>query len=252
MRKKQKSGRSEKEIKRAVELYRKYPKEIKVINIDEVKLWKDNPNDDYSSVSRLAKIFEAHGQITPIVVWRKNMVCYKGNHSLLAMKELGQKKIEVTIVDFPNREAAELYGLADNISGKMTTMSDEAVVKLMRAERIKTYAGDEEELRMITGFSEKEYKSLILSTEEMPTELPKVDIEGFVPSKTDFVVIQFEDKEELEFFKEMAGIKVAHQRVVPFELIRKYFTFKKSHKTEDETPPWEEKKKGKKVRRKQS
>lgn len=152
------------------------------------------------------------------------MVSYKGNHTVRAMKLLKQKKIEAEVVDFPDQATAELYGLADNESGKMSALDDSAIVSLLRAKRITSFA-DKDEIRLITGFDEKRFKSLLLSTEGMPSELPDVKIEGFVPSKVDFVVIQFENVKDLEKFKSLAGIKVAHQRVIPYELVSKYINY---------------------------
>jgi hypothetical protein len=212
---------SEQEREKIEALYKKFHKEKKLLDINDIKEWEDNPNNDYSQVPRLAKIFEAFGQITPITIWSKDMVSYKGNHTVRAMKLLNQKKIEAEVVDFPDRATAELYGLADNESAKMSVLDDMAIVKLLKAKRISSFA-DKDEIRMITGFDEKKFKSLMMSTEDMPTELPDVKIEGFVPSKTDFVVIQFENKSDLEKFKALAGIKVSHQRVIPFELISKF------------------------------
>lgn len=207
-----------------IELYKKFPKEKKLLKIKDVKEWKDNPNDDYSQVHRLAEIFKKFGQIKPIVVWNEDMVSYAGNHSVRALKLLNQEYVEAEVVEFPDRETAELYGLADNESAKMTELSDQAIIRLLQAKRIKNYA-DPEEIRMITGFDEKKFKALLLSTEEMPSALPDVSIEGFVPSKTDFVVIQFEDRKDLEKFRALAGIKVAHQRVIPFEDIVSFINF---------------------------
>ena len=206
------------------ELYKKLHKEKKLVRIKDIKEWKDNPNDDYSQVPRLAKIFKQFGQIKPIVVWSKDMVSYAGNHSVRAMKLLNQKLIEAEVVDFPDKASAELYGLADNASAKMTELSDNAIVKLLKAKRIQSFA-DKDEIRMITGFDEKKFKALLLSTEDMPSALPDVTIEGFIPSKTDFIVVQFDEKKDLERFKELVGIKVSHQRVVPFESIRRFINF---------------------------
>jgi hypothetical protein len=211
--------RTKKSKENILDLYKKFPKERKLLRLKDVKEWKDNPNDDYSQVPRLAKIFKAFGQIKPIVVWKEDMVSYAGNHSTRAMKLLNQKFVEAEVVDFPDQATAELYGLADNESAKMTELSNTAIVKLLKAKRIQNFATDDE-IRMITGFDEKKFKSLLLSTEEMPSELPDINIAGFVPSKTDFVVIQFEDRTDLDKFRVLAGVKVAHQRVIPFDTIK--------------------------------
>ena len=212
-------------IDRIVKLYEKFPKVLKKCKIEKIKKWKNNPNNDFSQVKRLAKIFNRFGQISPLVVWSKNNVCYKGNHSLEALKYLGCKTVEVIVVDFPDLETAELYGLADNQASKMTALDDEAIVSLLQSDRVSNFA-DPEEIRMITGFTDKEYKGLLMQTEDMPETLPNVSISGIIPSKTDFIVVQFEDKKTMEAFKALAGIENLNKRVIPFKAIKKYVSLK--------------------------
>lgn len=224
------------EKKKVLKLYAKMEKHRAILKIKKVKQWKDNPNNDFSQVPRLAEIFKEFGQITPIVVWDEDMVAYKGNHTIEALKLLGAEEVEAEVVEFPDQETAELYGLADNESSNMTVLDDKATIKLLQSKRMKKRYADPEEIRMITGFSDKKFKSLILSS-DMPDKLPDVSIEGFVAVKTNFLVVQFEEPEEVDEIRKLLGIQQERQRVVLYEQLKPFIDF-------------DRKKKGKKIRHK--
>lgn len=190
----------------------------KVVRIDSIKKWDKNPKNPKkfkAAVKRLAKIFKAHGQVTPIVVYTKDNMIRKGNTTLEAMKLNKAKKILVKFVNFPSRAAANAYAVADNESGTWNTMDGDLLGQLMRTEELGT---DEQVVQAMTGLSEKDMRSLMLSS-ELPDELPDVDIEGEVDGKSDFVVVQFSDKKQMQSFKKKLGIGVEHQRVIPYDTL---------------------------------
>jgi hypothetical protein len=88
------------------------------IPISSVKLWKDNPRKNDKAAPRLAEILKTHGQRTPIVLWRKNMTCYKGNTTVKAAVLLGWTTIQAVLVDFKDERSAIAYGIADNRSSE--------------------------------------------------------------------------------------------------------------------------------------
>jgi hypothetical protein len=218
--------RSKKKSKQSVksEILNEYEKTNAKVDIDSLNLWANNPNNDYSTVDRLAELLKVHGQVTEVVVWPKNMVIYKGNHTWKALKKLGAKKIDVLFVDFPNEGAAIAYGMADNASGRWgNDMDPDLLAKMLKSKEVYNFAGGEEEIRMAAGFNEKEFKALMLSTDEMPTSLPNVDIAGIAPGKNDFMVVQFDSKDQMNKFKKILGIDVEHQRVIPIEKLERIF-----------------------------
>lgn len=212
-----------KKKKSGSQILNSYDKYTKRVDIDSLNLWANNPNNDYSSVPRLAELLKIHGQVTEVVVWPKNMVIYKGNHTWKALKKLGAKKVDVLFVEFPNEGAAIAYGMADNASGRWGDgMDPDLLAKMLKSKEVYRFAGGEEEIRMASGFSEKEFKALMLSTEEMPSALPNVEIAGLAPGKSDFMVVQFENKIQMRKFKKKIGIDVEHQRVIPIETLQKF------------------------------
>lgn len=212
-----------KKKKTGSQILNSYNKYTKRVDIDSLNLWANNPNNDYSTVGRLSELLKVHGQVTEVVVWPKNMVIYKGNHTWKALKKLGAKKIDVLFVEFPNEGAAIAYGMSDNASGRWgNDMDPDLLAKMLRSKEVYSFAGGEEEIRMASGFNEKEFKSLMLSTEEMPSSLPNVEIAGLAPGKSDFMVVQFESKDHMDRFKKLLGIDVEHQRVIPIEILEKY------------------------------
>jgi hypothetical protein len=114
----------------------KTEKAIVEVAIDKIKLWKDNPRHNETAVPKLAAIIKARGQVTPIVVWRKTGVCYKGNTTLKAMRSLGNKTISVLYVDFPSETAAIAYGIADNKSSEWAEWDETILSKFLQMEDV--------------------------------------------------------------------------------------------------------------------
>jgi ParB-like chromosome segregation protein Spo0J len=105
--------------------------DLQSVSIDSVKLWKENPRKNEKAAIRLADILKVHGQKSPIVVWKKNGVIYKGNTTYKAMKLNGAKTIQVLYQDFPSEQAAIAYGIADNKSSEWAEWDDEVLGKLL-------------------------------------------------------------------------------------------------------------------------
>lgn len=122
------------------------------VPIGSIKLWADNPRKNDAAVPKLAEIIKARGQITPIVVWRKNNVAYKGNTTLKAMRSLGYPTIKVLYADFPSEQAAIAYGIADNKSSEWAQWDDAILTKFMQAEKMDVAS---------TGFTEGERQFLL-------------------------------------------------------------------------------------------
>ena len=104
----------------------------KILPISSVAPWKNNPRKNEHAVEPLAKIIKIHGQVSPIVVWEKDMTIYKGNTTWKAMKSLGLKEIRCLLVSFPSETAAAAYAIADNKSGEWSQWDDEILTKLMQ------------------------------------------------------------------------------------------------------------------------
>jgi hypothetical protein len=198
--------------------------EIKVVDIDSLREWKDNPKTEeqiQGKVGRLKKILKSNGQVSPVVAWTKNNVIYKGNTTRRAMKELGSKKIKVLYVPFPSEEIASVYGIADTQSSIGVGVDPILLARLMKGDLILKLDVNENDLQIMTGLSSKEYKSMMLGSEH-PEDLPNVDLQGIIPGKSDFMVVQFTSKDEMNELKSILGLTTEHQRVIPYELLKKF------------------------------
>ena len=124
--------------------------QIELIPIKRLKLWDKNPkNYTERDVSRLAELYKRHGVSSALVVWKKNMVVYKGNKSLLAARLVGLNKVPCIVRDFPSEAAAHAYGLADNKSNEWGAWNEDLLSELMQSKSLT-------ELGEATGFSERE------------------------------------------------------------------------------------------------
>ena len=130
-------------------------KDVEIVPIDSVHVWKNNPRKNDRAVPKLAKVLAIHGQRSPIVVWRKNNVVYKGNTTLKAARELSWKKIAVLWANFPSEQAAIAYAIADNKSSEFAEWDEDVLLDLLEAEELK---GQPES----TGFTEQEISLLFL------------------------------------------------------------------------------------------
>jgi len=126
----------------------KTDKAIVSVAIDKIKLWKDNPRKNDAAVPKLTEIIKTRGQITPIVVWRKNGVCYKGNTTIKALRSLNIKTVSVLYADFPSESAAIAYGIADNKSSEWAEWDEDILSKFLKMEDV-----------VETGFTAKETES---------------------------------------------------------------------------------------------
>jgi ParB-like nuclease domain len=135
-------------------------KGIESVDISKVIIWKDNPKDHASSVKQLSEIIKTRGQISPVIVWRKNNVCYKGNGTIAALKLLGMKKVDVRYVSFPSEAAAIAYGIADNKSGELSAWDSTVLSKFLSMEEVEN-----------TGFTTREigfFNSVEVTVEKEP------------------------------------------------------------------------------------
>ena len=168
------------------------------VPISAVQLWAENPRKNDTAVPKLAEIFKARGQVTPIVVWRKNNVCYKGNTTIKTLMYLGETTIKVLYADFPSEAAAIAYGIADNKSGEFSEWDDSMLGALLNAH-------ETIDATTATGFTQKELNTFKLAM-DMPDKLTAPGLAGELPMLGDFLVVQFDNTESLDAFKAFLGM----------------------------------------------
>lgn len=225
-------------IVKKTESARPIPKEapsVEIVSMDSIHLWSENPRKNDKAVKPLAKLLEAHGQKTPLVVWKKNKTIYKGNTTYKAAKQLGWKSIWVAYVDFKNDEEAVAYALADNKSSEWSEW-DEAVLSMLIP---RSFKGQEwSSVSAITGFKETDLASyLIPIMATLPDTLPEVDMQGVgIDSKSDYLVLQFDSHAEMEDFRGHFDTK-KHPRVIPFKMLTEKMEWKKASGVQASSEP---------------
>jgi ParB-like nuclease family protein len=209
---------------------------VEIVPLDSVIQWAGNPNDDFTKIKRMQKLLKAHGQVTPITVWTKDNVIYKGNHTHEAMRLNGAGEIRVLFVDFPSHAAAMAYGISDNESGKWSGMNTDVLSALMQSEEVQEL-GDDNDIKLLTGLTDKGYKGLMLATAGgTPGQLDDIDISGAIDGKADFVVLQFKDRAVLADFRARLGID-KKGRVVDFDNMLKFMQWRPGAQHTDGAPP---------------
>jgi hypothetical protein len=190
------------------------------VDIESVHPWTkansgvDNPKKlGPADVKALAALIDANGGFrSPLTVWGKNRVIYKGNGSHAAAKALGYKKVPVTFQSFPSVQAAVAYGLADNESGLLRGYDKDILKEIMTSQGMEELTGgDKNKARAITGFTERKL-SAILKYGEDDEENKVADI---VSGKKDFLVIEFQKDDDIKSFRDRMGISPS-QRVFTF------------------------------------
>ena len=188
--------------------------DLRVVDIDSISPWEKNPKKYQKKIDELVVSIKQYGQRKPLTVWKENNTIYTGNNTWYAMKKLGYTKIAAVFQDFADEKEAIGWGLIENKSGEDQEWDQGKLANLLQGEDFKGLKS--EEIAALTGFKDKELKGLLLSTTELPDVLPDVDIEGGVPDKADFIVIQFESRAAMQKFKERLGFQTKHPRVVPY------------------------------------
>lgn len=201
---------------------------LKVVDIDSITPWEKNPKKYKDKIDELVVSIKQYGQRKPLTVWTKNNVIYTGNNTWYAMKKLKYEKIAVLFEEFRDEKEAIGWGLIENKSGENQEWDQGKLAALLQGETFQGLKSDE--IAMLTGFKDKDMKSLLLSTAELPDVLPDVDLDGGVPDKADFIVIQFESRPAMQKFKERLGFETKHPRVVPYADLLKVMSW-----TEKET-----------------
>lgn len=177
---------------------------IVIESIDKIKLWRDNPRKNDQGVVKLAKLLKTYGQITPIVVWDKNMTVYKGNTTLKALLLNGEKTVKVLYKSFPSEQAAIAYGIADNKSSEWSDWDDD-ILKNIFSQNEKYFTKEN------IGFTGKEKQLFLLS--KNCDKLPDIEIQGETKELDEFMIIIFDSKNQMDQFKERFNVPQKHRKI---------------------------------------
>lgn len=92
--------------------------EVKNVNINSIKPYKNNPRNNDDAVEATANSIKEFGWQQPIVV-DKDGVIIVGHTRLKAAKKLGLKQVPIVVAENLTDEQANAYRLADNKTGEL-------------------------------------------------------------------------------------------------------------------------------------
>ena len=144
LRKKGYWGRNPKEIRRL-------KNRIEEVSISKLRPWADNPRFNEDSVPRVAELIQEHG-FAGVIIATPDGVIRAGHTRFAAMKLLGMKTIWVHWKNFPSKQAAEDYALADNKANEWADWDHTKLAKLFKNRQKKDLAL----LERLTGFQQTE------------------------------------------------------------------------------------------------
>ena len=138
---------------------------IETVGVTDVQPHPQNAR--VGNVQQIAKSIEEHGQYKPIIVQRSTGFVLSGNHTLLALRQLGAKEVQVTYVDVDDEKAKRIL-LVDNKSSDESGYDDKALLALLKDL-------DDTELGLLgTGFDAAELELLSFdATSQAPIEMPR-------------------------------------------------------------------------------
>lgn len=88
-------------------------KQLKTINIDNIKLYNNNPRENVEAIDPLVQSIKQCGYISPIIV-DENYIILAGHTRYQALKRLGYSNVEVLIISDLTDEQKRKYRLLDN------------------------------------------------------------------------------------------------------------------------------------------
>lgn len=102
--------------------------EITTVDISSLSEFPDNPRT--SNMAGIVESVKKHGQYRPLTVNKNTNEILTGNHTWLAMKELGYKECAVMFVDVDEVTAKKIV-LVDNRTNELATYDKEIMVEIL-------------------------------------------------------------------------------------------------------------------------
>jgi hypothetical protein len=155
-----------------------------LVPIDSVHQHQANPNN--GDLDALIESIEVNGFVTAVTADAKTGNIIAGNHRYQALHALGATHIPVIWVDHMDEGGAVRYMIADNRTGKLAVLDEQAVASLL-TELNNTDLG-----LAGTGYDETSYQNLLLAM-SMDPDIPQDHGFGAAPSGIYQVVVDFEN-----------------------------------------------------------
>ena len=165
--------------------------ELHEVNIDTLVEYPDNPR--LGDIEKIQESLLENGQYRPLTVNKNNNQILTGNHTWLAMKELGWEKCTVTYVDVDENKAKKIV-LVDNRLSDVADYDNELLSKMLQ---------DMVEDLMGTGFEQKDVDEL-LAEYDGEVEIEVIDIPNPKPTGQPEAVkdvVLYLDEEQFKNYK---------------------------------------------------
>jgi hypothetical protein len=133
--------------------------QIEYVPRKSIKFWADNPRRNDQAAIDFAPLLAKEGMRSPLNVWKRDRVVYKGNTTLAALDIIhGHQDYDVPVIlhDWETQEDANKYGIADNRIGENSEWDEDKLAHMMSQEKMKP-------LLTFTGFKTKEINALTWS-----------------------------------------------------------------------------------------
>jgi len=164
--------------------------EIKEINIDEIKPYKNNPREiSNEAVEKVVKSIKVFGYNQPIVVDNDNVIVV-GHTRWKALKKLGREKVYIIKKDFTKNNAVA-YRIMDNRANEESKWQN----KLLKEEL--NLLQDENFDLDLTGFDETELDQFFLPKDE-DNKIGDIDLD-IAQNDVKMIQIFFNPEQETSF-----------------------------------------------------
>ena len=165
--------------------------ELHEVDIDTLVEYPDNPR--LGDIEKIQESLLENGQYRPLTVNKNYNQILTGNHTWLAMKELGWEKCTVTYVDVDENKAKKIV-LVDNRLSDVADYDNELLSKMLQ---------DMVEDLMGTGFEQKDVDEL-LAEYDGEVEIEVIDIPNPKPTGQPEAVkdvVLYLDEEQFKNYK---------------------------------------------------
>ena len=136
--------------------------EIKKIEVEKLKLYKNNPRKIRDDVIKaLSRSIQLYGFNQPIIVDKNLRICV-GHARWLAAKKVGLKEIPVIMKDFKDEKEFISYNLADNKIGELNKWDEEKLeVNILELEKLGINIDSLEEIEPLGFLNDEEILDII-------------------------------------------------------------------------------------------
>ena len=173
-------------------------KEIQLLEVDKIIPNPKNANrHSIEQIKRLEKLIDFQGFRNPLIISNRTGFLVVGHGRLEAAKNLGMEKIPVIYQDFESEAQEYAYLISDNEIARWAELDKQAVYDEL--EKIDLPSFD------LLGIEDFDIK---LDEPEDDAEIEgDLDFSKEIDEKNDYVVLLFENKNDLKIAHEKLGIK---------------------------------------------